>query len=152
MTGWRIGFALSRPEVVAKMAAIQSHTTSNPATPSQMAALKAVSDRERADASVEEMRRAFQRRRDLVVEGVRERFPDLPFLEPRGAFYLFLRVDGLFRDGEGSTDFCSRVLEEVGVALVPGAAFGDDRFVRLSFATSDRRLEESLRRMTEVHP
>lgn len=147
MTGWRIGFALSDADVVAQMAAIQSHTTSNPAAPSQVAALEAVSDRERAEASVGEMRQAFQRRRDLVVEMIRERLPGIAYLEPRGAFYLFLRVDGLFQEGEDSTSFCSRLLEEAEVALVPGAAFGDDRYARLSFATSDERLREALQRL-----
>ena len=147
MTGWRIGFAWSDPEVVAKMGAIQSHTTSNPATPSQMAALEAVSNRERADASMAEMREAFQRRRDLVVNGLRNGLPVLTYLEPKGAFYLFLRVDALFRPGEDSTTFCSRLLEEAEVALVPGAAFGDDRFVRLSFAASEDHLREALRRL-----
>jgi aspartate aminotransferase len=68
-----------------------------------------------------------------------------------GAFYFFIRVDSLFREGvSDSTALCSWLLEESGVALVPGVAFGDDRFVRFSFATSDELMERALRRLAEV--
>jgi aspartate aminotransferase len=150
MTGWRIGYAVTSPEVAAKLAAFQSHSTSNAATPSQLAALRALSDRERADRSILEMVRAFRRRRDLVSRLLRERLPHFPFDEPGGAFYHFIRVDDEFGDGvQGSQAWCARVLEETGVALVPGAAFGDDRYARLSFATSDAVLEEAIRRLAE---
>ncbi len=94
---------------------------------------------------------AFRRRRDLVCTRMRELLPDIPFVRPGGAFYLYFRVDGLFGGGVTSgTDWCARLLEEKGVALVPGAAFGDDRWVRLSFATSDEVLEEAMRRIASV--
>ena len=151
MTGWRIGYSWTPPEEARKMTALQSHTTSNPATPSQMAALAAYSDPERTAADVARMREAFRRRRDLVVRLFDELLPQLPYVVPRGAFYLFVRIDPAFGDGaDGSTEFCSWLLEETGVALVPGAAFGDDRWARLSFATSDETLEEAIDRVARA--
>lgn len=150
MTGWRIGYSVTNPELAGKLSALQSHTTSNAATPSQLAALEALTRTDRARAAVAEMVTAFRRRRDLVVRLVRERLPHLSFVEPQGAFYLFLRVDGEFGSGlEDSQAWCSHALEATGVAMVPGAAFGDDRFVRLSYATSDELLEEAIRRLAE---
>ena len=148
MTGWRIGFSVTSPELTKKFSALQSQITSNAATPSQMAALAAFGDTEAAAASVRSMVSAFRRRRDLVTERFRRLLPDLPFVEPRGAFYLFFRVDGLFDDEiAGATDWCARMLEETGVALVPGAAFGDDRWVRMSYASSDEVLEDAIDRL-----
>jgi aspartate aminotransferase len=150
MTGWRIGYSVSDSELASKLGALQSHTTSNAATPSQVAALAALRGGERTHAEIRTMVKAFRRRRDLVVARVRERLPHLSFIEPEGAFYLFLRVDGEYGNGvPDSTAWCSRVLETTGVAMVPGAAFGDDRYVRLSYATSDDILEEAIRRLAE---
>jgi aspartate aminotransferase len=150
MTGWRIGYTVSAPEVAKKFSALQSHTTSNAAAPSQYAALRALSERDRADAEIRGMVKIFRRRRDLVIRLCRERLPEFKVLEPGGAFYVFIRVDGDYGDGvNGSQEWCARILEETGVALVPGAAFGDDRFVRLSYATSDAMLEEAMRRLGE---
>jgi aspartate aminotransferase len=149
MTGWRIGYAVSEPEVTRKLSALQSHTTSNAATPSQIAALTALSEPERADESIREMVMAFRRRRDLVVRRFGEALPQMELVEPQGAFYLFIRVDSEY-GGEvtDSQAWCSReLLERTGVALVPGVAFGDDRYVRLSYATSDALLEEAVRRL-----
>ncbi len=147
MTGWRIGFSYSDVETATKLAALQSHTTSNAATPSQMAALSAFSDPERARGAAQEMVVAFRRRRDRVTALLRDSLPQVRFIEPSGTFYFFLQVEELFRSGiSGSTDFCSWLLEQTGVAMVPGAAFGDDRFARISFATSDELLDEALHR------
>jgi aspartate aminotransferase len=150
MTGWRIGYSVTVPELAARMSALQSHSTSNAAAPSQFAALAALSREELAQETVREMVSAFRRRRNLIVDAVRERLPHLSFVEPQGAFYLFLRVDAEFgATVAGSEAWCERILEQTGVALVPGAAFGDDRYVRLSFATSDELLQEALRRLAE---
>jgi len=148
MTGWRIGFAATDPETASTFAALQSHQTSNPATPSQIAALEAFENEERAREAVTGMTAAFRRRRDRAVALVDELLPDASYVRPRGAFYLFLRVDAFF-GGEitDSSAFCTWLLEETGVALVPGSAFGDDRYVRISYATSDEILEEGLRRL-----
>lgn len=148
MTGWRIGYMISEAGLASKAGALQSQTTSNPATPSQVAALAALTQRDRAAAAVHDMVAAFHRRRDLVVRLVREKLPSYSFLQPEGAFYLFLRVDSDYGGSvSGSAEWCSRALEEKGVALVPGAAFGDDRYVRLSFATSDEELVAALERL-----
>lgn len=150
MTGWRIGYAVATAEVAGKMSALQSHTTSNPSAPAQYAALAALTQEERATAEIREMVKAFRRRRDLAVALIRERLPHLSLVEPKGAFYLFVRVDSEFDDEvDDSQAWCSKVLEETGVAMVPGAAFGDDRYVRLSYATSDELLEEAIRRLAE---
>ena len=148
MTGWRIGFSYSDVETAKKLNALQSHTTSNAAAPSQMAALGAFGDPSRARGAAQEMVKAFRRRRDLVVALLRDLLPELPFVEPTGAFYFFIRVDSLFRDGiSGSADLCTWFIEETGVAMVPGVAFGDDRHVRISFATSDELLQEAIERV-----
>ena len=148
MTGWRIGFSYSDVETAKKLNALQSHTTSNAAAPSQMAALSAFGDPPRARGAAQEMVTAFRRRRDLVVTLLRDLVPLLHFVEPTGAFYFFIRVDSLFRDGiSGSADLCTWLIEETGVAMVPGVAFGDDRYVRISFATSDELLQKAIERV-----
>jgi len=152
MTGWRIGFAYGPAAVAAKSAALQSQTTSHAAAPSQYAALAAYS------ATAEEMREfdvmveAFDRRRELIVRLFRERLPHVDFLEPRGAFYLWIRTDGLRRDDESTPALCERLLEEAGVAVVPGGAFGDEHYVRLSYATSEAILDEAVTRLARLSP
>ncbi|MGD8321540.1 MAG: pyridoxal phosphate-dependent aminotransferase [Gemmatimonadota bacterium] len=150
MTGWRVGFSWSKPEVAKKFADLQSQITSNASTPAQMAALEAFGNPSAAQASVSEMEAAFRRRRDLVVTRMKELMPDVPFVYPRGAFYLYFRVDHLF-DGsvQSGTAWCSALLEAQGVALVPGAAFGDDRWVRMSYAASDEDIERAMKRVAE---
>jgi aspartate aminotransferase len=150
MTGWRVGFSYCDPGVAKKFADLQSQLTSNTSTPAQVAALEAFSNVKAADASVAEMAAAFRRRRDLVVDRMGELLPGVPFVYPRGAFYLFFRVDHLFSgDIDNATAWCSALLQATGVALVPGAAFGDDRWVRMSYAASDAVLEEALRRIAD---
>ena len=103
---------------------------------------------EAASASIGEMEAAFRRRRDLVVQRMRELLPDVPFVYPHGAFYLYFRVDQLFGgDVRDATAWCSRLLESTGVALVPGGAFGDDRWARMSYAASDAEIEKAMERM-----
>lgn len=148
MTGWRVGFSWCRPDVAKKFTDLQSQVTSNTSTPAQVAALEAFSKVEEANASIREMTAAFTRRRDLVVARMRDLLPGVPFVHPRGAFYLFFRVDGLFGGSvSNATEWCSALLQAEGVALVPGAAFGDDRWVRMSYAAADAVLEEAFRRI-----
>jgi aspartate aminotransferase len=92
------------------------------------------------------MTAAFRRRRDLLVQAFRSEAPGVEFVEPLGAFYLLFRVDGL-KKGYTGTEFCARMLGEHGVAMVPGGAFADDRWVRLSYATSDRDLTVAAERI-----
>ncbi len=149
MTGWRIGFALGPRPVVKAMSGFQSHVTSGSSHPAQWAAAAAYSD-ERVESDVERMVDEFRQRRDLVVGYFRERMPGVEFVEPLGAFYFFFRVDNYF-DGEmnSALRFCERLLAEQGVALVPGEAFGDNRWVRLSFASSEKELNRALARISD---
>jgi aspartate aminotransferase len=151
MTGWRIGFTYSSVDLAKKMSAFQSHTTSNPSSPAQEAALAAYTERDRAEAEVSTMVEAFRRRRDLVTTLFADLLPSLPYVKPNGAFYLFFRVDSLFREGmSDSSAVCKWLLEEAEIALVPGVAFGDDRYVRMSYATSDELLEEAINRLSRA--
>jgi aspartate aminotransferase len=147
MTGWRIGAALAPPRVVKAMAALQSHTTTGANHPAQWAAATAFSSAE-VEADVQRMVAAFRLRRDRIVERFRADAPGIEFVEPHGAFYFFFRVDGIReRDPLTGTAFCQALMQEEGVALVPGGAFGDDRWVRLSYAASDRVLATALDRL-----
>lgn len=147
MTGWRIGAAWAPPHLVKAMSNLQSHTTTGANHPAQLAATAAFTD-PRVEREVVRMAAAFRKRRDLLVERFRQEAPGVEFVEPHGAFYLFFRVDGL-RPGGGvtGTRFCERLLTEHGVAMVPGAAFGDDRWVRLSYACSEKDLSRAMDRI-----
>ena len=144
MTGWRVGVALAPGPVAKAMAALQSHTTSGANHMAQYAAAAAYAD-ERVEQDVQRMVAEFRRRRDLLVEGFRRRLPGVEFVEPHGAFYFFFRVDSF--GGISGTDFCTRLITETGVALVPGGAFGDDRWVRLSYAAATADIEKALERI-----
>lgn len=150
MTGWRLGWAVGPKDVIASMAAYQSHSTSNASSISQAAVLAALRDRERTERSVAEMLEHYCRRREAMV-GALERIPGVEPLWPEGAFYAFARVSGLYpRKGvEGSAAFCGRLLAEAHVAAVPGDAFGEDSCVRFSFATPVERIAEGMRRLAD---
>lgn len=144
MTGWRVGLALAPGPVAKAMAALQSHTTSGANHPAQYAAAAALSD-ERVEQDVARMVTEFRKRRDLVVARFRKDLPGVEFVEPLGAFYFFFRVDSFGR--VNGTEFCTRLVGETGVALVPGAAFGDDRWVRLSYAAATADIARALDRI-----
>lgn len=150
MTGWRIGFSYSPRTLADKLSALQSQTTSNASTPSQYAALAAYKADEANLREIESMRVEFARRRDLLVSLFRERLPHVRIFEPQGAFYLWIDIAGLAREGEGSIAFCDRLLSDVGVALVPGEAFGDDGYARLSFAYEEATLREAVSRLEKL--
>ncbi|HID57029.1 TPA: pyridoxal phosphate-dependent aminotransferase [Candidatus Poribacteria bacterium] len=149
MTGWRIGYAAGPEEVIGAMSRIQSHSTSNPTSISQMAALAALKGDQ---GEVERMRREFERRRDLICSKLDE-IDGISYVRPQGAFYVFPNVSAYFGKRlrgkiiNGSLDFAEAMLESANVALVPGVAFGDDECVRLSFATSEEMIEEGLNRI-----
>jgi aspartate aminotransferase len=147
MTGWRIGGALAPAHIAKAMANLQSHTTTGANQPAQWAAATAFAD-DKVDAEVQRMVAAFRRRRDLLVSRFRADLPGMEFVEPHGAFYFFFRVDGVReKDAVTGSVFCEQLMKQEGVALVPGAAFGDDRWVRLSYAVSDRELEDAVDRI-----
>ncbi|MDD3926342.1 MAG: pyridoxal phosphate-dependent aminotransferase [bacterium] len=150
MTGWRIGYAAAEAEIAVAMADLQSQTTSNPSSISQMASLAALAE-EPCTRMIEE----FRRRRDYMVD-VLNSIEGIDCLKPPGAFYVFPDISGLFGRGcggrtiESSSDLADYLLEEVGVAVVPGMAFGADNCIRLSYATSMDNIEEGLRRIGEA--
>lgn len=151
MTGWRLGYSYSRPEVARELSALQSHVSSNASSPAQYAALAAYKDEARARPAVNAMVRIFQQRRDKVLAQIEEQAPGLVAAHPDGAFYIFLKVDAFYNDSvRTSAAFCSWLLEQTGVAMVPGAAFGDDRYVRLSLAAPNAALAEAVRRIGEA--
>jgi aspartate aminotransferase len=144
MTGWRIGLALAPGPVAKALAALQSHTTTGANHPAQFAAATALGD-ERVEQDVGRMVAEFRRRRDVVVWRFRRDLPGVEFVDPLGAFYFFFRVDSF--GGIGGTEFCTRLITSTGVALVPGAAFGDDRYVRLSYAAAPDSIAKALDRI-----
>ncbi|HEY2824201.1 MAG TPA: pyridoxal phosphate-dependent aminotransferase [Gemmatimonadales bacterium] len=147
MTGWRIGLTLAPLPIAKAIAALQTHVTSGASGPSQWAAAAALTD-EKVEADVRNMVEAFRRRRDLVVSTFRTRLPGVEFVEPVGAFYFFFRVDSYFSgDFDTGAKWCERLMAEEGVAVVPGDAFGDARWVRLSYAASERDLQRALDRI-----
>ena len=146
MTGWRIGLALAPAAVAKAMAALQSHTTTGANHIAQYAAAAALDD-ERVEQDVARMVAEFRRRRDIVVGRFRQALPGVEFVDPLGAFYFFFRVDSF--GGISGTRFCTRLVGEYGVALVPGAAFGDDRWVRLSYAAATPDITRALDRIVD---
>ena len=149
MTGWRIGLALAPAPVAKAMGALQTHVTSGASHPAQWAAAEAFGD-ERLEDEVAHMVEAFRHRRDLVVAHFRQHMPGVEFVEPLGAFYFFFRVDTYFAQRRFSTaaEFCERLMADEGVAVVPGDAFGDPRWVRMSYAASEKDLTDALGRIT----
>src|SRR5882762_1457221 len=144
MTGWRIGLALAPSKIAKAMSALQSHTTTGANHPAQFAAAAALAD-ERVEQDVARMVAEFRKRRDLVVARFRQELPGVEFVDPLGAFYFFFRVDSFGKIT--GTEFCTRLVTENGVALVPGAAFGDDRWVRLSYAAATSDIDKGLDRI-----
>jgi aspartate aminotransferase len=147
MTGWRIGYLAGPPPVVAAAAAIQSHATSNATSFAMWGALAAL---EGAEPDVERMIAEYQRRRDYLIPALNA-LPGFRCRPPAGAYYAFVDVSACYRDGlRGSVDFAEFLLEQAGVAVVPGAAFGDDRHIRISFAAARATLERAVERLSQT--
>lgn len=149
MTGWRIGYAAGPEEVIAAISKIQSQNTSNPASISQKASVAALT----GDQHVVSMMVAeFEKRKNYIVEALND-ISGIQCLMPGGAFYVFPNVSALYgRSYEGkkitnSTEFIEYLLDVANVATVPGAAFGSDDHIRLSYATSLKNIEEGVRRI-----
>ena len=149
MTGWRIGYAACSEEIAGAMSKIQSQSTSNPTSIAQKAALEAI----RGDQSaMPQMVVEFRKRRDFIVEALNN-IEGIDCFAPGGAFYVFPKVSSLYgRMFKGkkitdSAEFIGYLLDEANVAAVPGAAFGSDEHIRLSYATSLQNIEEGLKRI-----
>jgi len=144
MTGWRIGFALAPARVIGAMLKLQSHSTSNPTSIAQKAAVEALRG---PQDSVAAMLAEYARRRDFVIARLRA-IPGVRCAEPRGAFYAYPNIGVAFRNGISSgVQFAEKLLDKAAVAVVPGEAFGTDRHVRISYATSMHELERGLERL-----
>ena len=152
MTGWRIGFCAAPLALAKACSKLQGQYTSGPCSVSQVAATEAFAGPQEC---VEEMRQAFERRKELIVRLARE-IPGLEVNEPHGAFYLLPQCSSYFgkRFGdkviENSTDFALYLLEHAHVATVGGDAFGSPRCFRMSYATSDENIVEAMRRIKEA--
>ena len=140
MTGWRIGWLAGAQEVIGAASALQSQTTSNVCTFAQFGALAAISGSRQC---VHAMAAEFNERRSLLTEGLMA-MEGLKLMAPEGAFYAFPDVSHF---GLDSMTLCNRLLDEVGLAVVPGVAFGDDRCIRLSCAASPATIEDGLERL-----
>ena len=148
MTGWRIGWSIAPRPLAASMAALQSHTTSNATTLSQHAALAALTMPE-AERASQSMVAEFKLRRDRALAELKS--AGIEVLEPAGAFYLFIRVgDVSSADPDPGTRFAHRLLEELEVAVVPGAAFGTPEWIRLSYAAPIEDVLEGVRRVVRA--
>ena len=145
MTGWRLGYAIAHPEIITALGKIQGHATSNPSTIAQHAALAALAG---VDDDVQRMYEAYRDRRAWLVPAL-DALPGVCCADPDGAFYVFPDISAHFGKA-GITDsqsFADYLLDEARVAVVPGAGFGADGFIRISYATSLERLHEGVRRM-----
>lgn len=139
MTGWRLGYLAAPKEIAKAIDSIQSHSTSNPTSFAQKGGLAALKGPQEC---VAEMRQKFDERRRRMFE-LLSNMPSIGVVEPQGAFYILADIAGY---GLDSTTFCTQLLEKEKVALVPGLAFGNDRTVRMSFATDLENIEKALGR------
>ncbi len=146
MTGWRLGYAIAHPDIIEALGKIQSHSTSNPSTIAQHAALEALRG---VDEDVQRMYDAYCERRAWLVPALND-VPGICCADPDGAFYVFPDISAYFgkRGITDSQSFANFLLDEARVAVVPGGAFGADEFVRVSYATSMERIREGVARIT----
>jgi len=155
MTGWRIGYLAGNRDIINKIDILQGQSTSNPTTISQWAAVEALT----GDQSVlSEMNIAFDRRREFVINELNS-IPGISCYNPEGTFYAFPQVSEIYKfkkwngttekynDPYKSSSLCAYLMEEAKTAVVPGIAFGNDNYFRMSFATSDENLKEGLNRI-----
>lgn len=145
MTGWRVGYAVGDPEIIAAMSKLTGQTTSNLTAVSQYATIEALTG---PQDSVEVMRQAFEERLNTIYPLLCE-VPGFDVIKPQGAFYLFPNVTKAMemKGYSDVTEFATAILEEVGVALITGAGFGAPENVRLSYATDLETLKEAVRRL-----
>ena len=143
MTGWRLGYLAGDAAVIKAASALQSQSTSNVCSFAQRGALAAI---EAPRDCVREMAISYNRRRTLLTEGL-QALEGITLTPPQGAFYAFPRLpDGV----PDSMEFCRQALEQEGLAVVPGLAFGDDRCIRLSCAVADETINDGLMRLKRL--
>ena len=147
MTGWRIGYVLGTSDLIGAVSKLQSHSTSNPVSITQKAAIEALTG---PQGSVGEMLAVYAKRRKFVLDRLRA-IPGVKCAEPGGAFYAYPNISVAFgKSGiKNSIDFSAKLLEKVHVAVTPGEAFGTNDHIRMSYATSMEQLDKGLKRITE---
>lgn len=145
MTGWRVGWSVAPLEVSKAIGIMQGQITSNVNSVAQYAALSALSFEGDVFA---EMVSAYRNRKDKALD-ILNKSAKIKTFDPPGAFYLFLNISDALKPGESDLQFCERALQEIGVAMVPGGAFGDSSCVRISFAVADKTLEEGVARLVQ---
>lgn len=149
MTGWRIGYAAGDASIIKAMSSIQSHTTSNPTSISQYAALEALTG---PQEDLQYMIKEFEKRRDYMVSRINS-IKNLSCINAKGAFYIMMNVSNYYDKKIGdkiitnSQEFSDALLANENVAVIPGVAFGLDDYVRLSYATSMKKITEGLNRI-----
>lgn len=148
MTGWRIGYAAGTKEIISAMSNVQSHSTSNPTSISQKAALAALQGSQQC---VAEMVVEFDKRRKIMVDGLNE-IKGFNCSMPKGAFYAFPDISGTFglKSIDNSFALTEFLLDKARVAVVPGDAFGAPNYIRLSYATSPENIKKGVARIKEV--
>ena len=150
MTGWRIGWAIANSALTRTLVALQSHTTSNATTVAQYAALEALSNRSEAEEAIAGMVSQYRARRDAALAVLRQA-NGTTVVEPDGAFYLFIDVHDTNPGMEDAGSlFAARLLEEFGVAVVPGAAFRTPGWIRLSYAAAQDAVVEGVKRVVRL--
>jgi aspartate aminotransferase len=145
MTGWRIGYAGGPTKLITAMKTIQSQSTSNPCSIAQKAAVAALNG---GEETVKTMVNAFHERHNYVVQRL-QAIPGIETIPADGTFYIFPNVQKIIerRNFANDIEFADRLLQDVGVALVPGSAFGSEGSIRLSFATSLETLKDTMDRL-----
>ncbi|MFO7896731.1 MAG: pyridoxal phosphate-dependent aminotransferase, partial [Candidatus Cloacimonadales bacterium] len=147
MTGWRLGYAAGPTDIIKSASRIQSHTTSCVNSITQKAAIVALND---CEASVDEMRQTFQKRRNILVSGL-NKIPNVQCTMPKGAFYAMPDISFYLQNNQknikNSAQLCEYLLKEYHIAVVPGSAFGADNFIRFSYANSLDNIEQGLARL-----
>lgn len=144
MTGWRIGYCAADSAIIKQMTKIQDQAASNPCTPAQWAALEAI---EGNQDSVEIMRKEYEKRRDYIYKKLNS-IKGIKCNLPEGAFYVFPDISALFNNKvKNAFGFAGELLEKAKVAVVPGGAFGDDNYIRISYATTIEKIEEGMNRL-----
>ncbi|MFH1588716.1 MAG: pyridoxal phosphate-dependent aminotransferase [Candidatus Diapherotrites archaeon] len=142
MTGWRLGYCGGPKEIISAMNSLQSHSTSNPCSIAQKAAIEALIGQQE---TVKEMKKEFLKRRNLMISLLNE-IKGIHCPTPGGAFYCFPNIS---KTGMNSMEFTEKLLNEALVAVVPGIAFGDDECIRLSYAVKEEEIRKGLKRMKE---
>ena len=146
MTGWRVGYAAGKKEIIKLMNNIQSHTTSNVNSIAQYASLEALTGQQE---EMKIMQNEFDRRRKVMMK-LLDDISDVSYIEPKGAFYILVNIEKILKKFKisGSSEFCEKLLDRENVVAIPGISFGEDNYIRLSYATSMDSIETGLNRIS----